>query len=83
MERGEDKVRKTDGQSEMCLESRGKGWLGSLGFSMVSDRNRDKTHYEIITDALKVDDGGRSVGIERDEMVGYLPKQLPSSHFPP
>lgn len=56
----------------MCLEFRGKGWFGSFGFFMVSDRNRDKIYYEIIIDVFKVDNGGRFVGIERDEMVGYL-----------
>lgn len=36
----------------------------SLGLSMVSDRNRDKAHYEIITNALKVDNGDESGYLE-------------------
>lgn len=31
---------------------------------MVSDRNRDKAHYEIITNALKVDNGDESGYLE-------------------
>lgn len=66
----------------MGLGSRGKGQLGSLGIFMVSSRHRNKAHSEVITVAFKVHSGGKPVGIEKSEMVGYLPEAIAKLPFP-